>query len=508
MTPFAPVRMAGPAVIVGAPVTEGDGLRVCHGVMMHAGAPTLCTVREVFRVQYEDDEDFAYRAHQLLLRARLLRSLDGMGAPRLLAAVAGNSGLLVSIEESQGGVGLVELLASQAKTVSPPGLALLVVRHLSQMWERAARFEVPHPNVTREDVFLTWDGRAQSLYDSAVLERQVMSAGAMIAIVPERVGYRAPEQVRGLPASDSISMFNCGLFLFEALTGRDPFGGASGFKLITEIVTANVLPLEAHRAGLPPAVLSFFRRCTQREAADRYATWAEFRAALEAAARSVEPFDEGALAAFMAKQFPQSRAAAAVLEDLAAAFDMQAARKQFTGAADDPTVVQPYPPRAATTASPETRSEDVTWEGNDARPMLRAGSLFVDRRPVSNAEYARFVSATGRAPPRHWEGRATPPLELEESPVTFVTQVDAVAYAAWAGKRLPEDHEWGLMLQHLGAERLGTGTVWEWTATARQSGSVVRGGVWRDRPDLFSAASSSWESRPTRDVGFRCVRDV
>lgn len=507
-TPFDASRMAGPAVIIGGPLTAGDGWRVSRGVMMHAAAPTLCTVRELTQFAFEDQDDFNYRAHQFLLRARLLRSLDGVGAPKLLAAVAGPGGMSISVEESAGEVSLVQLLTTLTPGTAPVGLALLVVRHLAAMWERADRYELVHPNVSRDDVFLTWDGRVQAMHTTLATERQTMTAGAMIAIVPERIGYRAPEQVQGLPGSLSISIFNCGLFLFEVLTGLDPFGGAQGFKLVNDIVTANVLPLRALRDALPPAVLALFNTCTQREPRNRYTDWEQLRLALAAAESQVEPFDEAALAALLERQLPKARAAAAVLEDLAATFDMHAARKKLPVSTADPMVVEPFALKGAPLPRTPAPVEDVTWEGNDARPMLRAGSLFVDRRPVSNAEYARFVTATGRAPPRHWEGRATPPLELEESPVTFVTQVDAVAYAAWAGKRLPEDHEWGLMLQHLGAERLGTGTVWEWTATARQSGSVVRGGVWRDRPDLFSAASSSWESRPTLDVGFRCVRDA
>lgn len=506
--PFQATRMAGPAVVIGAPLTEGEGWRVSRGVMMHSAAPRLCTVRELTQFAFEDDDDFAYRAQQFLLRSRLLRSLDGVGAPKLLAAVAGPDGLSISVEEAAGEVSLVQLLSTLPPGTAPVGLALLVVRHLAAMWERSDRYELVHPNVSRDDVFLTWDGRVQAMHTTLATERQTMTAGAMIAIVPDRIGYRAPEQVQGLPASLSISIFNCGLFLFEALTGLDPFNGAQGFKLITEIVTANVLPLAAHRANLPPAVLALFKVCTQREPANRYTDWEQLRLALAAAEAQVDPFDEAALAGLLERQFPKARAAAAVLEDLAATFDMHAARKKLPVSVADPMLVEAFALKGAPPPRVPAANETVTWEGNDARPMLRAGSLLVDRRPVSNAEYARFVTATGRAPPRHWEGRATPPLELEEAPVTFVTQVDAVAYAAWAGKRLPEDHEWGLALQHLGAERLGTGTVWEWTASARQSGSVVRGGVWRDRPDLFNAASSSWESRPTRDVGFRCVRDA
>ncbi|MFT3706454.1 MAG: SUMF1/EgtB/PvdO family nonheme iron enzyme [Archangium sp.] len=507
--PFDARGVVGPAVLIGNALQDEDGVRVSRGVMMESGSPRLCTVRELSGARWEDTDDFAYRARMLHHRSRLLRSLDGAGSPRLLAANAGQGGVVTSIEEPAGAVSLVELLATIPAGTAPPGLAVLVVRQLAAMWERAAQFQVSHPAVTREEVFVTWDGRVQATHEQLINERQVMAAGAMVAIVPQRVGYRAPEQVRGLPLTDSVGVFNCGLFLFEVLTGRDAFEGASGFELISRIVQARVLSLRQTRSGLLSSLYEFFETCTRLEADERYLAWGEFRGALDAVASGLEPFTEGDLAALLERQFPKARAAAAVLEDLAATFDVNGARKRFQLSPFDPMVIAPFAPRGSPSAARgAVPSEPMTWVGSDSRPMLRAGSLFVDRRPVTNAEYARFVTETGRPSPSHWQGRATPPFELEESPVTFVTQVDAVAYAAWAGKRLPEDHEWGLALQHLGAERLGSGAIWEWTASARQSGYVVRGGVWRDRPDLFDAASNSWESRASKDVGFRCVRDA
>lgn len=71
----------------------------------------------------------------------------------------------------------------------------------------------------------------------------------------------------------------------------------------------------------------------------------------------------------------------------------------------------------------------------------------IARRQVTNAEYARFVQASGYRPTRperfliHWEG-GHPAAGTEHEPVTHVDLDDARAYAAWAGVRLPTEHEW------------------------------------------------------------------
>ena len=68
-------------------------------------------------------------------------------------------------------------------------------------------------------------------------------------------------------------------------------------------------------------------------------------------------------------------------------------------------------------------------------------AFYIDRHEVTNEEYARFCAETGRKPPERFEdGKPLP--GLEKNPVTYVTLDDALAYAKWAGKRLPTCREW------------------------------------------------------------------
>lgn len=98
----------------------------------------------------------------------------------------------------------------------------------------------------------------------------------------------------------------------------------------------------------------------------------------------------------------------------------------------------------------------------DERPAHRVvtRAVLVARLPVTNAEYARFLAATGYEPPRFW---TDPRFNAPEQPVVGVSWFDAVAYCAWLSAatdrifRLPTEAEWEK------AARGGRmGTVYPW----------------------------------------------
>lgn len=93
-------------------------------------------------------------------------------------------------------------------------------------------------------------------------------------------------------------------------------------------------------------------------------------------------------------------------------------------------------------------------ESHRPEHQVEVADFYLDRWPVTNAEYKRFLDATGYplpdyqvswcdTAPYNWDAKTTMyPPGKEDHPVVLVTWRDAIAYAAWAGKRLPTEAEW------------------------------------------------------------------
>lgn len=166
--------------------------------------------------------------------------------------------------------------------------------------------------------------------------------------------------------------------------------------------------------------------------------------------------------------------------------------------------------------------------------------FFMDEYPVTNAQYAAFIAATGAPEPYDWPLHATP--ERAHHPVVGVGGEDAKRYAEWAGKRLPTPEEWeaafrGMPLQPVrkvkGSHWLpitftaaddpgprsefgvhGFGQVTEWTTATTMNGPhpfrLMKGAWWMVeegwglRPQASSFGFAPWCRQWT---GLRCAAD-
>ena len=244
----------------------------------------------------------------------------------------------------------------------------------------------------------------------------------------------------------------------------------------------------------------------------------------------------------------------------------------------EPVEIDPGPAAELVSEGPETVSVEggalevgagaagFAYDNERPRHVVELAPFEIDRTPVTNGDYARFVEESGAAPPLYWEpdgeggwvrtamGAAA---EVDLSlPVVHVDHPGAEAFARWAGKRLPTELEWEAAASGADRERTNLdqlsfgpapagayadaaadcgavqmlGEVWEWTSSdfTGYAGfeafpypeyseaffgpehKVLRGGAWATRRNVIRPSFRNWDLPERRQIfsGLRCARDV
>jgi serine/threonine-protein kinase len=82
--------------------------------------------------------------------------------------------------------------------------------------------------------------------------------------------YMSPEQARGRPLDARSDLFSFGVLLYELLTGKRPFAGATSTDLLTAILRDRPVPPSALVPEVPADLSALVERCLAKDPAERY----------------------------------------------------------------------------------------------------------------------------------------------------------------------------------------------------------------------------------------------
>ena len=146
----------------------------------------------------------------------------------------------------------------------------------------AHRHGVIHRDIKPENILLH-DGRAL-VADFGIALAASKAGGARMTETGMSLGtpqYMSPEQAMGEREITARSdVYALGSVLYELLIGEPPFTGPTAQAIVAKVLTGEPAPLSAARRTIPPHVEAAVLQALEKLPADRFASAADFAAAL------------------------------------------------------------------------------------------------------------------------------------------------------------------------------------------------------------------------------------
>ncbi len=158
--------------------------------------------------------------------------------------------------------------------------AVALAAQMAEALAAAHAAEIVHRDLKPENTFLTRSG-AVKILDFGLASGRALHGGtapsSSLTALPTSatagfagtLGYAAPEQLRGEPVDGRADVFALGAILYELLTGRRAFAGATGADVVASVLARQPAPLAAVGADVPAGLDGLVFRCLQKQPADR-----------------------------------------------------------------------------------------------------------------------------------------------------------------------------------------------------------------------------------------------
>lgn len=158
------------------------------------------------------------------------------------------------------------------------GVAPSIIEQAAEGLGHVHRAGWMHRDVKPENFLVSDEGEVK-LIDFALAARPKRGLARLLSFGSRVQGtrsYMSPEQIRGGKLDFQTDVYSFGCTVYELLTGRPPFTGASANELLTKHLKAAATPLDALDRNITPEFSQLIRRAMAKEPEQRPATMNDF----------------------------------------------------------------------------------------------------------------------------------------------------------------------------------------------------------------------------------------
>jgi serine/threonine protein kinase len=166
-----------------------------------------------------------------------------------------------------------------------------------------------HRDVSPHNVFVTYDGQVKVL-DFGIAKALDSANDTRTGVLKGKVAYMAPEQSAGQPIDQRADLFSVGVMLWEAAVGERMWKHTQNdLQILHALMSGKVPRPRDAKPDIDPPLEQIILKATATNAADRYASAAEFRAEIEAYLDGLghPSFGPREIGKFLADAFVQER---------------------------------------------------------------------------------------------------------------------------------------------------------------------------------------------------------